>query len=441
MLFVSNYEDPVILEANELACGLLGRGDSPLEGSRLLDLACDESARRDLVSLLECLRSGEDCVRPLVSLAGRSGVPITAIASGLRLSTNGHEGDLMLSLSDVTHLVGSSVSDGRARSLENVFDAIQDGISVLDDELNIVRVNHWMKRMYESDRPIEGRKCFEVYQRRKSPCPWCPTLGAMKTGERRSTVVPYPTEQEPTGWIELSAFPLADSSGRRVGVIEYVKDITPQRLAENELRSRLDELQSLERIGRETASSLSLDRIGRVATEEAARATSSDLAMFFVLHEGGLVLRAAWPEGSLSQIQGVGHLREGECLCGLAAIGAEPVYSMDMTSDSRATSGLCGEMGIASVAALPLISEGEVLGVLAVCQWSRRDYTEVSAFLETLAMQVALALRNSLLYENLRGRAADLSERVAERTEELERRTKELEEANRELEAFSYSVS
>jgi signal transduction histidine kinase len=50
------------------------------------------------------------------------------------------------------------------RFLRNVFDAIQDGISALDSDLNIIRVNQWMERMYAIRKPLVGRKCYAVYQ-------------------------------------------------------------------------------------------------------------------------------------------------------------------------------------------------------------------------------------------------------------------------------------
>ena len=62
------------------------------------------------------------------------------------------------------------------RFLQDVFDAIKDGISVLDLNLKIVRVNSWIEEMYSKKKKLAGRKCYEVYQKRDTPCPWCPSL-------------------------------------------------------------------------------------------------------------------------------------------------------------------------------------------------------------------------------------------------------------------------
>ncbi len=119
--------------------------------------------------------------------------------------------------------------------LRGVFNAIQDGLSILDVDLTIREVNYWMDEMYSDYKPLRGKKCYTAYQNRNTPCPWCPSLRALETGKKQTEIVPYPAEENPTGWIELTAFPLL-KDGRVTGVIEYVKDISKQKNAEQALR-------------------------------------------------------------------------------------------------------------------------------------------------------------------------------------------------------------
>lgn len=120
--------------------------------------------------------------------------------------------------------------------LREVFDSFRDGLSLVDRELSIVRVNRWISDMYASEAPVVGRKCYEVYQRRETACPWCPVLRSLKTGERETAVVPYPSADRPTHWFELDSHPVRDDRGSVVGVVEHLRDMTVTRQAEAALR-------------------------------------------------------------------------------------------------------------------------------------------------------------------------------------------------------------
>ncbi len=121
--------------------------------------------------------------------------------------------------------------------LNDVFDSIGDGISVLDKELTILRTNPFMDNLYNTQLPLAGKKCYQVYQNRSSPCPWCPSLKAMDTKKTQFSVVAYPSNDNPEGWVNLSAYPLIDENGEVYGVIEYVKDVTTEKSLEQKLKN------------------------------------------------------------------------------------------------------------------------------------------------------------------------------------------------------------
>lgn len=164
-------------------------------------------------------------------------------------------------------------------NLDHIFQSIQDGISVLDRDLTILRVNSWMEKLYCRGSTLVGRKCYDAYQGRTSPCPWCPSLKTLATGKTHSVVVPYPSERDPTGWIDVSSFPLTDEAGRIFGVIEYVKDITALKKTEEALhrseariRSLIDAIsETVVLIDREgiilAANAVLAERLGRASEE------------------------------------------------------------------------------------------------------------------------------------------------------------------------------
>ncbi len=110
--------------------------------------------------------------------------------------------------------------------VRDIFNGIQDGISILDSELNIVQVNHWMKKMYLPGRPIAGQKCYTIYQNRDNPCPWCPAIKTFESGQMNVEIVPYPSENDIQGWLFISAYPIKDKENNVINVIEHLKDIT-----------------------------------------------------------------------------------------------------------------------------------------------------------------------------------------------------------------------
>jgi PAS domain S-box-containing protein len=126
----------------------------------------------------------------------------------------------------------------RERFLSNIFSSIQDGISVLDRNLGILQVNPVMEKLYAHALPLAGKKCYEAYHSRTERCEICPTRQALQTGAAAYAVVPRRGPgRSITGWLDLYRYPLKDqATGEITGVIEYVRDISARRQAEEALR-------------------------------------------------------------------------------------------------------------------------------------------------------------------------------------------------------------
>ncbi|MBN1478363.1 PAS domain S-box protein [Candidatus Sumerlaeota bacterium] len=297
-------------------------------------------------------------------------------------------------LQDITHRVRAEEAlRGSEQFLKGVFDAIQDGISVLDTDLNILRVNAWMEKMYSDKAPLEGKKCYAVYQGRESPCPWCPTLDTIETGEAHSTIVPYPSAENPRGWIDLSVFPVNGSGGRVTSVIECVKDITAQRRAEEALRQSEATLQSIFRVA-PAGIGLVCNRVLKHINDRICE----------------MVGRS--PEELLEHSARVLYPSEEE----FEWVGREKYRQIS-------------EWGTGTVETQWLRENGEIIDVLLSS--TPLDATDLSKGVTFTALDITE-----------RRRAAEELAQHRERLEELVReRTAELEATNRELESFSYSVS
>jgi PAS domain S-box-containing protein len=129
--------------------------------------------------------------------------------------------------------------------LNNIFESVQDGISVLKPDLTIRHVNGVMNEWYKENLPLEGKKCYEVYRNADKPCDPCPTLRCLESGKTEWNVVPG-LPGSPVECIELFSYPIKDqNSGEITGVAEFVRDITERKQAEEELKGSEERLKIL----------------------------------------------------------------------------------------------------------------------------------------------------------------------------------------------------
>jgi diguanylate cyclase (GGDEF)-like protein/PAS domain S-box-containing protein/putative nucleotidyltransferase with HDIG domain len=128
------------------------------------------------------------------------------------------------------------------RFLSGVIDSIKDGIVVLDPQLCIVRTNQVIEQWHSYALPLQGKKCYEVFHARTTPCEECPTLETLRTGKPSIVTVPrHGLKGKQNGWIEIYTFPFVDHiTGSLKGVIEYVRDISVRKKMEAE-KERLNQ--------------------------------------------------------------------------------------------------------------------------------------------------------------------------------------------------------
>jgi PAS domain S-box-containing protein len=128
---------------------------------------------------------------------------------------------------------------------QTVFDTIQDGITVLDTELNILKLNQAMEQWYSPQKPYIGKKCYSIYHNTDSVCEDCPAQRAITSGHPQTKIVNRGGPAGTPGWIELSAFPIVDRGGNIIGAVEYVRNITIRKTAEDKLINSEQQLKEI----------------------------------------------------------------------------------------------------------------------------------------------------------------------------------------------------
>lgn len=119
-----------------------------------------------------------------------------------------------------------------------LFNSTEDGICILDKELNIINVNFTLKSWYAHKSNFIGKKCYRVYHDRNKPCDNCPIIKTLQYGKANRDIISYSINNDKAhGWHELQSFPIYDGEDM-FGVAEYVRDIT----YEVDLYSKISEI-------------------------------------------------------------------------------------------------------------------------------------------------------------------------------------------------------
>jgi PAS domain S-box-containing protein len=244
MVWLGDFENQTLFfnPAVNMSLGYTHEEFKTLPLEKRVTPASVEAIRRDTQRLIALERQsdpGANRAQPVVlEFVRKDGSTFSAEVSATIIPDSGGKPKSILTVGrDITDR--KKIQDALAaneRFLRGVFDAIQEGISVLDTNLNIMRVNRTIERLYPHINNFIGRKCYEVFHGRTQGCEICPSRRALADGALHMDVLPLEGPEGITGWHELYAFPLHDSNGAVTGVVEYVRDISDRKRAEDALR-------------------------------------------------------------------------------------------------------------------------------------------------------------------------------------------------------------
>ena len=232
-------EKGVLTYINEYFSRMLGYTIDEMIGCSTLDFYYDEESRKIQEEIFAKRRIGMRDPTPYeVTWRKKDGQKVYSILSPTpSFDANGRYTGSFAIHTDITERKQAEKELHESKKfLQVIFDGIQDGISVLDRNLTITQFNKWIEKMHHKDMPLIGKKCYEVYQKRKTVCPWCPSTKALSTGKVHVEDVRVPLDDGSFWWCELSAYPLRGENDVVVGVIEHVKDITERKRAEEALQ-------------------------------------------------------------------------------------------------------------------------------------------------------------------------------------------------------------
>jgi len=132
--------------------------------------------------------------------------------------------------------------------LNAMLHAINDHMSMIDKDLNILWTNEAVKKTFGDD--IIGKKCYGVYHKRKDPCePYpCRTLSAFQDGKLHENDCQAIDKDGKILYFHCTSnVALRDKRGKPAAVLEVSRNITEQKQAEDELKAAKERLETLSR--------------------------------------------------------------------------------------------------------------------------------------------------------------------------------------------------
>ncbi|MCK5545205.1 MAG: PAS domain-containing protein [Desulfobulbaceae bacterium] len=307
------------------------------------------------------------------------------------------------------------------------FDAIQDGINVVDLDFNIIDINDVLLKAFGlSDREsVIGRKCFEVLKGRKEVCPHCKVVEAYRTSSpaRRTTT---PEDEAKTGGrsFEIFAYPILDQDGGLTGAVEFSRDITERKQMEEEqarMRMQREGLWNLARmvdVDHKTLCDNVLDQLLVM--------TQSKYAFYGFLNEDESVLKVySWSKEVLNKCVVSGRPLEFFINRGglwTAAVRERKALIInDYKADHPDKIGIPeGHVELTRLLVVPVFVRGRIVALSTVANKSS-DYTEEDAKqVEAFCSNAQTILDRKDAENRLREHLDHLDKRVKERTIELE---------------------
>jgi PAS domain S-box-containing protein len=129
-----------------------------------------------------------------------------------------------------------------AEQWQLTFDAINDGVSIHDNEMTIVRANKSLGEFLGTpSEDLLGRKCHKVFHNSAEPHPDCPLRRAMNSQKPEFSEFLEPFLNR---WLSIACFPIFGAGGKEIsGTVHIARDITDRKRAEDDIRRLNEELE------------------------------------------------------------------------------------------------------------------------------------------------------------------------------------------------------
>ena len=279
---------------------------------------------------------------------------------------------------------------------ETTFDAVTDLLIIRDKDYQVLRVNMaTFIRTGLNAEDLIGKKCYETFYHRETPCEGCYITEALRTkknvsGERKSKFL--------KGMFRFHIFPILDEAGEVGGIVELASDITEEKRLEVEK-------EVVNHINKILASSLDVSQEMKAVYSEIKLVLDSDRMTVTLLDGRGEGFRYFGLEEG-DQTEGVEREevfpREGTVSGKVVETGLLVIVQDIAQSESWIDQRLLLE-GMRSSLVFPLEYKGKIFGTFNLGSEETNHFSERHfPFLRQVASALSSSIENSLLLNEIK---------------------------------------
>jgi len=305
--------------------------------------------------------------------------------------------------------------------LEDVFNAMGEGVIVVDLDHNIIEANPAALELFGRNREeLIGKKCYEVAHGKEEPCKdvVCTITETLKKGRVRGIIHEH-VRGSGEKWIaEISATPVRDKGGKIIGVVEINRDVTQQKRAEKEIEHLNIVLRAINEINSVITREKDVNSLLQEVCEILHRVRGYKMVWIGLIKEDTKevipVAKAGIEEGYLEKVRITYDDSEtSRGPTGMAIKTREPQVMKDIPHDERYKPWRKEALkrGYVSSAAVPLVYGDRVYGALNVYSDSSEVFTdEEIKLLMRVGEDIAFALK--AIEDEEKKRKAELAARM-----------------------------
>lgn len=295
---------------------------------------------------------------------------------------------------------------------EAIFDALTFPVSLHDRHMTVIRTNKAFAELTGlSMSDIVGNKCYNLFHKGLPPanCPYQKTLeqstpfsSEIRFGERYFNVI---------------SSPVFDDNGEMCAYLHVMNDVTELRHAEDNTKEEAKVTAALLDVAVAVSSLSSIDEVMKRVSAVCRMVFGSTTCMTYLFDkdtECFLPTAASGLSPAAIPFFTSSRIGSDDMLLIKGLVRDKKIFTIDNTEESPwINMEYARPLGIVSLKAAPVISMGEVVGLLFVTYDEPREFSEKDvAILHGISHQISIAVSNARMYQTIMDKSMALSHKI-----------------------------